>query len=72
MVKIKAKGMQRPNPFSNKSLQKTLRKERHRFSNTENKVSDLEIKKLADKKKAMKKKRKLAKKCVKKIGVRNE
>ena len=62
MVKIKAKGMQRPNAYSNKSLQKTLRKERHRFSNTENKVSDLEIKKLADKKKAMKKKRKLAKK----------
>ena len=57
MVKMKAKGMQRPNPFSNKSLQKTLRKERHRFSNTENKVSDLEIKKLAYKKKAMKKKR---------------
>ena len=62
MVKMKAKGMQRPNPYSNKSLQKTLKRERHRFSNTENKVSDLEIKKLADKKKAMKKKRKLAKK----------
>lgn len=62
MVKTKAKGMQKPNPYSNKSLQKTLKKERHRFFNTENKVSDLEIKKLADKKKAMKKKRKLAKK----------